>query len=235
MTRLIRIFLLSTAVCLVSLFSAVPALAVPTLPSSFYGTVKVNDANVADGTRVQALINGHAYAEGLTQTYQGDSVYTVDVPGDDTGTAAQDGGREGDTIQFKIGGALSNQTGTWHSGTNVMLNLTVSTSATLPAPKASPRPIPTQTAITIAVRPSFTPTIEAELTEASTATVQSLPTKRAVPPSSLPAEPVQPQPTSGLAPNSEQNGSRSPGRTIGVIVLILVVAAGGFWYTRRKI
>ena len=40
-----------------------------------------------------------------------------------TDTTVIDGGKEGDTIRFTIGGLPVAQTGTWHSGTNVELNL----------------------------------------------------------------------------------------------------------------
>ena len=66
-----------------SLLITRPVLAFPSLPSSFYGTVKVNDANVPDGTLVQALINGKMIIENQTQTYQGDLLYSLDIPGHD--------------------------------------------------------------------------------------------------------------------------------------------------------
>jgi hypothetical protein len=125
-------------ICLISLFMARPALAVPPLPSSFYGTVKIDHANVPDGTLVKALINGQVYAQIKTLTYQGDSVYSLDVLGDDTDTTVVDGGVDGDTIVFMIGEEVADQTGIWKSGTNVNLDLTASTQAPTVAP------IPTQ-------------------------------------------------------------------------------------------
>jgi hypothetical protein len=116
-------------ICLVSLFLARPVLAFPPLPSSFYGTVKINQANVPDGTLVKALINGQVFAQTKTLTYQGDSVYSLDVMGDDSDTALVDGGVDGDTIVFIIGEEVADQTGTWKSGTNVNLNITASTQA----------------------------------------------------------------------------------------------------------
>ena len=103
MKHLSRISSLSLIVFVVSLFVATPVLAIPPLPSSFYGMVKVNSANVPDGTVIQTLIGGQVYAEGYTQTYQGNSVYALDVRGDDSGTATVDGGREGETIQLEDG------------------------------------------------------------------------------------------------------------------------------------
>lgn len=157
MRPLSRISSLSLIVFIFSLFVVIPARAIPSMPSSFYGTVKVNNSNVKDGTLVQALIGGQVYAEGYSQTYQGDSVYALDVRGDDSDTAAQDGGREGDAIQFKVGGVLADQSAVWHSGTNVNLNLTASSSGAISTPQATPTPVPTQTDIVL-IQPSSTPT-----------------------------------------------------------------------------
>jgi len=134
-------------VCLISLFIVSPALAIPPLPSSFYGTVKVNGENVADGTVIKALINGQVFGTGYTQTYQGDSVYSLDVPGDDSSSTALEGGKHGDVIQFEIAGVLAVETGTWTSATNVNVNLTTSVTALLNTPQATPTPVPTQTPI----------------------------------------------------------------------------------------
>jgi hypothetical protein len=131
----------------ISLLAARPVLAFPSLPSSFYGTVKINGADVPDGTLVQALINGKVINEIQTQTYQGDSFYSLDVPGDDPDTLDVEGGQDGDTIEFMIGGIVVDQAGTWKSGTIVALNISASSAATLIPPLATFTPIPTQTAI----------------------------------------------------------------------------------------
>ena len=107
------------------LFSLVTGVeAVPPLPSSFYGTVKLDGANVPDGTVVSAWIRGVKYTETQTLTYLGDSVYAVRVPGDDLETPEVEGGVEGDTIIFMVGETAAIEVGTWHSGTDVELNLT---------------------------------------------------------------------------------------------------------------
>ena len=157
MKPLSRISSLSLLVFIISLFIVIPARAIPLMPSSFYGTVKVNNSNVKDGTLIQALIGGQVYAEGYSQSYQGDSVYALDVRGDDSDTAAQDGGREGDAIQFKVGGVLADQAAVWHSGTNINLNLTASSSGAISTPQATPTPVPTQTNIVL-IQPSSMPT-----------------------------------------------------------------------------
>ena len=98
--------------------------AAPPLPSSFWGRVLIDSANVPDGTEVTVWINGVQYARTTTLTWSGDSVYTLDVPGDDLSTPDKiEGGVEGDTIVFKIAGFDAVQMGVWHSGTNIELNL----------------------------------------------------------------------------------------------------------------
>lgn len=135
--------------CLLGLTTTGPALAFPPLPSSFYGRVQVNGGNAPEGTLVRALINGQVYAEGRVQMYQGDSVYSLDVRGDDSETPERDGGAEGDMIQFEVGGVLAGQTGDWHSGTNVELNLTLTSAGLLNTPPPALPPPPTQTPIAI--------------------------------------------------------------------------------------
>ncbi len=108
-----------------------PALALPPLPSSFLGTVKLDGANVPAGTVISARINGVEYASTVVQLYNGDTVYSLDVPGDDPATPPDvEGGVANDTVVFFIGSQEADQVGTWSSGTNVELNLT----ATSPLP-----------------------------------------------------------------------------------------------------
>lgn len=104
-------------------FSA--GLAVPPLPSSFYGTVTINGNNAPVGTVVSAWINGVQYAFSQTILYGTQSVYSLDVPGDDPATPAIEGGVEGDAIEFRIGGQPAQEVGYWHSGTNLPLNLSL--------------------------------------------------------------------------------------------------------------
>jgi hypothetical protein len=113
-------------ISLFNLSAARPNLVAPPLPSSFYGTVKVEAANVPEGTLVRALINGKVYAEKATQTVKADSMYLLNVPGDDPGTSEIEGGREGDQVVFKIGEAQADQSGVWESGTIVKVDLSAS-------------------------------------------------------------------------------------------------------------
>jgi hypothetical protein len=108
------------------------ALALPPLPSSFYGTVTLNGANIPVGAQVSAWINGVQYALSHSTLYHGTTIYSLDVPGDDLSTPGTiEGGVEGDTVVFFIRTCQATQTGTWHGGTDVRLDLTV-TSCQLP-------------------------------------------------------------------------------------------------------
>jgi len=214
MLRLKSILIPLFIACLVGLLAAIPVLAIPPLPSSFYGTVKVNGDNVPDGTLVRALIDGQVYAQGHTQTYRGDSGYSLDVPGDDTDTAAREGGREGDIIQFEIGGVLADQTGTWHSGTNVKLNLTAFAAGPLPLPQATPSPVPTQT-----------PILPSQPLPTSTTLVQPSPTATTL---------VQPLPATVLPRGSKENGSGSTGLAVAVVVVVVIAAGGAAWAMLRR-
>jgi hypothetical protein len=130
MKRLPRIFASSLILLLLSFSIATPVLAIPTLPSSFWGTVKINGANVPDGTSIKALVGEQVYGEGVIETHQGESYYSLGVRGDDAGTPTLDGAVEGDTIRFKVGSQSADQTAVWHTGTNINLNLSVNSSST---------------------------------------------------------------------------------------------------------
>ena len=117
--------------------------AMPPLPSSFYGTVKVNGANAPAGAILSARINGVEYARSTVGIYLSETVYSLEVTGDDLGTPdVIEGGKTGNTVVFYVDGVLANQTGTWNSGSNVRLNLTV-TAATNHAPVANAQSVST--------------------------------------------------------------------------------------------
>jgi hypothetical protein len=136
-----------------------PVHAIPPMPSSMYGTVKLNNANVPDGTLVEGFINNLVFAQSYTQTYNGNSVYTLDIPGDDAATAVIDGGKEGEEISFRIGGVMANEKGVWHSATNVELNLTATAETPIDTPIPKRTAVPTQTAIVVYPTYTKTPTV----------------------------------------------------------------------------
>jgi len=95
----------------------------PPMPASFYGTVTVNGTDAPEGTPVSAWIDGVRYATTDAFTFDGRSMYALDVPADDPATPEVDGGRPGDTIVFHVGGLKADQTAAWQGGTNTEMNL----------------------------------------------------------------------------------------------------------------
>ena len=198
-------------ISLISLLAARPVLAFPSLPSSFHGTVQVNAANVPDGTLIKASINGRAYAEKQTQTIKGVSMYALNIPGDDPTTTDVEGGRDGDTIVFSIGGTEADQTGLWKSGTSIALNLSVSTHSTLIAPQDTL--MATQTTLMSMVGTSATAT-----TKAQASPPNGVPTQASPLPTAL-IQATEPIPAEIKSGNDRNNFSQ----TIGIIGIIVVV------------
>lgn len=179
--RLIKAFWLALffTLCNVSSVGAFPP-----LPSSFYGTVQQDGENVPNGTLVEALLEGRVIAYSLSETFHGDSVFSLDVPGDDTTSDKVEGGMPGDVIEFRVGGVFADQTARWTSGVNENLDLTLPANNGVSPTIASLTPAPSQTPIpsttdnlTITQKPENNsadaePTIEIVLT----ITPDSLPT-----------------------------------------------------------
>ncbi len=142
-----RTLLLTLCVCAILAVGGLLVHAAPPLPATFYGTVKVNGANVPAGTSVDAYIGGISYASKPVQISGADTVYVLDVPGDIPEIAGKEGGVEGDAIQFRVGGLVCAQTSVWHQGTQTNLNLTATgTMPTLtPTPPQPPTNTPTMT------------------------------------------------------------------------------------------
>jgi len=233
MKYFVRILSLSPIIFILSLFLTKPALALPPFPSSFYGTIMVNDANVPDGTLIQALIGGQVCAEGYAKSYQDHSFYALDIRGNDTDTAALDGGREGDTVQFKIGGLLADQTAVWHGGMNVRLDLTTVSSEAISPPEATPRAVPTQTAMVMqvasplpGVQASPVPTLPAKYTAVAKDLTQPL---------QVSAADEQPASMDTSLLNGGENGSgRIPVVVVVIALPILSVVGFTFLALRRR-
>ena len=120
--------------CLILVGLAGESWAVPSLPHIFYGTVKKNGDNVPDGTVIGAQIGGIQYATTMTTTFGGNSVYKINVPGDDDKTGSiVEGGVNGDTIGFTIGSDIASQTAVFSSGNLTNLDLTATDSYTVTA------------------------------------------------------------------------------------------------------
>ncbi len=124
MNKLILAFLL-----IITMTTALFAQA-PTLPSFFFGTIKINDADAPIGTIITPTIEGVEYPTPFTVHTPG-QYGMLSVNGDDPSTTGtKEGGNNGETVFFiaQVGeieyGLTPN--GTWNSGTNQELNLTSS-------------------------------------------------------------------------------------------------------------
>jgi hypothetical protein len=203
-------------ISLISLLAVRPVLTFPPLPSSFHGTVKVNATNVPEGTLIKAYIEGRTCAEKQTQTIQDDSMYTLNIPGDDPTTTVVEGGRDGDTIVFTIGGVEADQTGLWKSGTSIALNLSASTSVTLISPQNTHTPMPTQNSIMSVEQKSATAT-----TEALTSPIAGVSTLASPLPTAL-IQTSQPLPTA-TKPEDDQTNFSQTIVIIGIIVVVCIL------------
>jgi hypothetical protein len=198
--RKIRITIISLLVLFALLVNFGTASAVPPLPSSFYGKVSLNGSNLPEGTVIEAIINDKMISESQTLIYSGDSVFAIDINGDDPSTGVVEGGKENDVIRFRVGGLMAKETGTWHSGTNVELNLTITATNTPQPPEPTRTPVPTQTNI---VQPTQIPTARPTQTpKPNPTTAAPAPTTQSITPQltsvvvELPATEITQQPTS---------------------------------------
>jgi len=89
----------------------------PPQPCWFYGTVKMQGENVNPDTLIQAVIDGVVVDDDLTEEFNEDSVYVLEIPGDSS--------MEGKTVRFLIDGLPALQTAVWQSGEQSELNLVV--------------------------------------------------------------------------------------------------------------
>ncbi len=84
----------------------------PPLPCRFYGQLPESDAN----TLVSAHLDGVEQAVATSFLDGGQSVYVIDVPGDDPSTVEVEGAVEGASITFRLDGVDGVQTLLWSSG-----------------------------------------------------------------------------------------------------------------------
>jgi hypothetical protein len=120
-----KILFISMILCGLLIVNYSTTLAVPPLPASYFGTVNIDGENAPSGTEVQAVINGIDYATVVVEEYGGDTVYSINIPGDDLSTETEiEGGVEGDEILFYIDGILADQRGVWSGSSNIRMDLT---------------------------------------------------------------------------------------------------------------
>ena len=225
-----------------------PVQAVPLLPSSFYGTILLNGAPIADGSLVQALIDGQVVAFTHSLTYQGASVYALNVPSNDPATSTP-GGEAGDTLQFKVGGILAVQTGIWQSGTNVELNLTVISTLTPlpPQPTATSVPSPSPTRVLLpsatdlptrtVVPPTLTSPTPSKMSDLAEASATHTSTIQDTPAASTTADQILSIVTSLPGPNPAAEAvipSRRKAQNLAIGIVVLAALTGlGFLVHHR--
>jgi len=142
--RRISITLLVVSVLFFTL--ALEAWAVPPVPATYSGTVRLNGAAPGGGVNVTASIGSLSWS---TTTFQaaGDTWYQIDVPGDDPDNPVKEGGEPGDTITFRVGGYNASPNGSWSSDNYLNHNLSASSppTATPITPTSTPTKTPTPT------------------------------------------------------------------------------------------
>jgi len=97
--------------------------AVPPLPASIFGNVKTNNANVPVDLQVEALMGETVVASGLTRMHEGDSIYSLIIPGDDPDTSLVEGPVSGEEVHFRVDGVIVEQVFLWYSGASKRLDL----------------------------------------------------------------------------------------------------------------
>jgi hypothetical protein len=131
------------------------------VPCRFYGTVQVDGAYVPDGTVIIVHIEGAGQWTTESFTYEGASVYRLDIPPDDPATPQKDGGVDGDSVNFRIRFAASDlpatTASTWQEAAALEVNLEATSTGT-PTPAPSPTPTPELTP-TPTITPSPTPVL----------------------------------------------------------------------------
>ncbi len=119
-TNLLTLFIFA-----VTAFMTTTAYAIPQQPHAILGTALLDGVRAPDGTLVQALIDGVVYDDFTVQNVAGyDANFQLQIAADDPDTPLKDGGTDGDTIVFKIGDYVADQTATWSAGASLELDLT---------------------------------------------------------------------------------------------------------------
>ncbi|OGO05229.1 MAG: hypothetical protein A2Y73_08385 [Chloroflexi bacterium RBG_13_56_8] len=90
----------------------------PSLPSSFYGTVRIDGENVPESTEITVGNGGVIYARTVSFLYEGISVYNINAPADRMDTPERDGGVQGEVLEFTVAGLHTDLTAIWRCGAN---------------------------------------------------------------------------------------------------------------------
>lgn len=184
---------------------ATPAWAVPTMPSQVYGNVTVNGVAAAAGVPVTASINGIQYASTVVDSLGrfGYPPAPFQIPADDPGTPAVEGGVDGNVVQLYAAGVAAAQF-TFASGGVLNLNLAVTSGlppASPPAqPASNPAPAPAP------VSPTPAPATTTPVVISPTTAPAPVPTTASALPVVVPA----PASTTGPAPTPAQTQTSVP-------------------------
>ena len=95
----------------------------PPLPLTLWGSVRVRDSVVPDGTIVSAWIDSKQYAQARTFTVEGESSYTMNIPGDDPSTPEVEGGLPNDEVCLKISDLPAMGSVRWQNGAVLRFDL----------------------------------------------------------------------------------------------------------------
>lgn len=159
--------------------------AIPPLPSTFWGSVRINGAYAPAGITISVWSGGQKWAETVAISYdtgtEVQTLYSVDVPGDDPETTSVEGPLADAALQFRIhaqGGVLiANESGTWQSGMVAQLDLTATAATPTPTPSQTVGPTPTPTnSPTPSTTPTRTNTPSVTPTPSATSPVTATPT-----------------------------------------------------------
>jgi len=180
------------------------------VPCRFYGTVQVDGADVPDGTVIIAHIEDAGQWTTESFTYEGASVYRLDIPPDEPATAQKDGGVDGDSVNFWIRFAASDLPATtasaWQEAAALEVNLEATSTGT---PTPAPTPTPTFTPSPVIPTPTITPSL--------TPTPELTPT-----PMPLPAP-------------GEGSSGLAPGAWAGIGIGVVLVLAFAIWMVIRRL
>ena len=114
----------------------------PTPPSRFVGNVRVDGANAAAGTTIEARIGATTCGVTTVFTSGAEARYALDSSAAEP-TQSPNCGTDGAVVTFFVGGRQANETGTWRNYQLNTVNLTV-TQATAP-PTSPTTAAPTRT------------------------------------------------------------------------------------------
>ena len=171
------------------------AYATPPQPDKRYGTVRINDQKVAAGEPVVAACGSFTQSV-KTQWSNGDSVYAMNILGDDPDTPNKEGCTSGEQVTFKIAGLNADPPTltTWDNAHTAVTPWNLSATGDYTPPTQTPTATATATktatatptitrtpTVTRTQTPTKTPTGYRSPTPTETVTVTTTPTATATP------------------------------------------------------